>query len=74
MKTNIILTNVINTIIEKSVIFIRNKITPVTSAIPISIINVSAIFVKISFIVKASENRVVISPVFLAEKNFIGNL
>ena len=54
--------------------FIRNNITPVINAMPISNISVNAILVKTSFIVKASENLVVISPVFLVEKNFIGRL
>ena len=74
IKTSKMLIIVIKTIMANSVIFIRNRITPVTLAIPISIIKVKAILVKMSFIVKASENRVVISPVLLDAKNFIGSL
>ena len=54
--------------------FIRNNITPVTEAIETSIIRESAMLENIFLIVKASENLVVISPVFLEAKNFIGSL
>ena len=46
--------------------------TPDITAMEISITNDKAMLVKISLIVNASENLVVISPVLRVEKNFIG--
>ena len=54
--------------------FILNRMTPVIIAIATSMMSVSAMFVKISLIVNASLNLVMISPVFRAAKNFIGSL
>lgn len=73
INTSTMLISVRRAIIANSLLFILNRIIPVMTAIDTSIISVRAMFVNTSFIVNASENLVMISPVFLVAKNLIGS-